>query len=91
MRPGFLVLPQRQIQAALEQVRLDRVMREPLQVLCCAQPGQGCEILVLVEIEQHFAPVQVFHCLRRADERILNRCGSACVRRQQRCAQRMLR
>ena len=68
---GFLVLAERQIHAALEQLGFDGVMREAIEVLRGAEPRQRLHVIALVEIEQDVAPVQVLHDLRRADQRLL--------------------
>ena len=67
----FFVLAERQIQAALEQLGFDGVMREAIEILRGAEARQRLHVVVLVEVEQHVAPVQILHDLRRADQRLL--------------------
>ena len=69
--PRFLVLAERQVQTALEQLGFDGVMREAIEILRGAEARQRLHVVALVEVEQHVAPVQVLHDLRRADQRLL--------------------
>ena len=53
------VLAERQIQPAEQQLRLALGVREPLELLRRQKPGDRVEVVVLIEVEQHVAVVQI--------------------------------
>ena len=55
----FVVHPERQVQPALEQLRFLRMVRHAAPVLVSEQSREGREVIVLIEVEQRVAVVQI--------------------------------
>ena len=62
---GLDVLAEREIQPAEQQLRLAFRMRQPLELLRRQQPGDRIEVVVLIEIEEDVAVVQILDVVRR--------------------------
>ena len=62
---GLDVLAERQVQPAEQQLRLALGVRQPVELLRREQPRDRIEIIVLVEIEEHVAVLQILDVVRR--------------------------
>jgi hypothetical protein len=66
------VLAERQVQAAAQELRVARVGREPALVAVGREPHERGEVVLLVEMEQDVAVMQVLHFHgRQARQRVL--------------------
>jgi hypothetical protein len=59
------VLAEREIKSPEQELRLALGMREPLELLCRQQAGNGIEVIVLIEVEKDVAVMQVLDVVRR--------------------------
>ena len=64
-RTGLVVQPERQIQAAQEQLRLRLVVRQEVPMLIRIQARDRLEIVVRVDVEENVAVVQIADARRR--------------------------
>ena len=73
------MLAERQVESAAQELRVARVLGEPALVAVGGEADQRAEVVVLVEVEQHVAVMQVLHIDGgKARDRLLldDRCGS---------------